>query len=199
LRMCLKCFPSLSTNTAPCTHHSPSEAIAAKINGVERQRTDEGSYRSGVAREGVPAAEHGGEHGVGLPLRERLDGGRVLLPPCAIANTAVISLKFEPARAEGSDGSGESRGAGKGPTDIEEDRSGGGGGGLRRLHRRRCWPCPARRFWLRLGFCPLGRVGVGEEDLRARDDEEEEERRGIWIQAERPDPQFDTSTCHAAP
>lgn len=86
--------------------------------------------RGGVAWERVPAAEHGGEHGVGLPLRERLGGGRVLLP-----------------------------------TDVEEDRS--GGGGIRRLHRRRCWPCRPRRLRLRA-------VGVLCDEVG------EEEGRGIW-------------------
>jgi hypothetical protein len=101
----------------------------------------DGPYRGGVVREHVPPAEHGGEHGVGLPLRERLNGGRVLLTPCTIAATTVTITATD--RTGEWDGAVDSRRE-KGPTYVEEDR--GGGRGLRRLHRHGSWPCPTRRF-----------------------------------------------------
>lgn len=97
-------------------------------------------------RERVPAAEHGGEHGVGLPLRERLGGGRVLRPPCGTDNTAVISLEFAAAWAR------RERGIRDGPmlrrTGAAEEEDSGD-----------CIAAAARRFRVESGrgFCPWRR------------------------------------------
>jgi hypothetical protein len=118
--------------------------------------TRDGRYRGGVAREGVPAAEHGGEHGVGLPLRERLDGGGVLPPPCATANSAVNKPRI---RAR-TGGGGRRRERGRDRPMLRrtgaEEEVGDSGACIAAAASA----YPARRFRLRLGLGVLP-VGTG--------------------------------------